>query len=134
MSKTYGISIIEFQLLLKEAQKSHLAQKEPIPELRPENTEKINSCLLAPFQTFSNIQLYKGFLSKAAILFYLLIKNHPLQNGKKRMAILALAYFYKKNRRKLKLMDDDFYHLAVNTAQSTDKSKAIAYIKQMLHK
>jgi len=132
MSKIYGITIDEFQLLLREAQKSHLAQNEPIPELLPANVEKVNSCLLAPFQTFFSVQLYKGFIAKAAILFYLLIKNHPLQNGNKRMAVLSLAYFYKKNRRKLDLTDDAFYQLAVNTAKSTDKRKAILYIKNVL--
>jgi len=38
-----------------------------------------------PFQKFSGKDLYPGLLSKAAMLFYLLIKDHPFQNGNKEL-------------------------------------------------
>jgi prophage maintenance system killer protein len=94
MSRIAKITSEEFKTLVAYAQKSHFSKNEPIPELIGDNLEKVESCLTSPFQTFQGLDLYRGFVAKAAVLFYLLIKNHPLRNGNKRMAILTLAYFY----------------------------------------
>ncbi|MBK9329064.1 MAG: hypothetical protein IPM95_07065 [Sphingobacteriales bacterium] len=50
------------------------------------------------------------------------------------MAILTLAYFYQKNRRKLSLSDDDMYKMAIKTAKSTDKDYCLEYLKTVLSK
>lgn len=69
---------------------------------------------------------------KAGILFYLLIKNHPLQNGNKRMAILSLAFFYYKNKRKLNLPSELLYEMAIEVAKSGNKEEAIKFITRKL--
>ncbi|MCX6785530.1 MAG: Fic family protein [Candidatus Komeilibacteria bacterium] len=51
-----------------------------------------------PYQTFGGKQLYPGLIKKSAILFYLMIKNHPFQNGNKRIAMTTLFYFLYKNK------------------------------------
>jgi len=38
--------------------------------------------------------LYPTLVSKASFLFYLMIKNHPFQNGNKRIAITTLFTFF----------------------------------------
>src|ERR1700730_11524605 len=101
MSRTKAISLAEFKLLVEAAQKTHATKKERTPQLKAGQYAQLDSCLKTPFQTFARKDLYKGFLSKAAILFYLLNKNHALSNGNKRMACLVLGYFCDINKRKL---------------------------------
>lgn len=128
MSRVSRITIHEFQLLLNAAQKSHLAKDEPIPELLRDHLSQVEGCLNSPFQTFSGSDLYRGFIGKATILFYLLIKNHPLQNGNKRMAILTLAYFYNKNKRKLNISSEQLYEMAIRVAKSNNKNETMNFI------
>jgi hypothetical protein len=45
---------------------------EPIPAFQTRFPRILESCLAVPFQKFNKKDLYGGFLSKAAILFYLL--------------------------------------------------------------
>jgi len=97
-----------------------------------EHEEQVKKCLVTPFQTFFMIELYPTFTDKAVILFYLLTKSHSLINGNKRMAILTLAYFFEKNRRKLRLTDDTLYKMAIETAKSTDKDQCLEYLKSIL--
>ncbi len=78
MSKIVPISLTEFLLLLEEARNSHWAEKEPMPICFEQNKGIIESCLKTPFQTAFGKSIYKTFIEKSAILFYLLIKNHPL--------------------------------------------------------
>ena len=85
------ISIPEFEYLLEFAQKTHYLAHKPRPELVESSKDKLQSCLNTPFQKFFGISLYRGFLNKASILFYLLNRNHVLLNGNKRMACLALV-------------------------------------------
>jgi death-on-curing protein len=131
MSRILPVSLGEFETLLYYAQQNHHSKDEPIPALSPDNRERLISCLQTPFQTFDGHYLYSGFLGKAAILFYLLIKNHPLQNGNKRMAILTLYYFFHKNKHTnatVHITDQQLYDLACNTAKSTDQEDAMRNI------
>ncbi|OGJ43853.1 hypothetical protein A3J23_02485 [Candidatus Peregrinibacteria bacterium RIFCSPLOWO2_02_FULL_48_14] len=96
---------------------------EPIPPFSTRFPHRLESCLLVPFQTFGGRQLYKGFLGKAAILFYLLIKNHPFQNGNKRIAVTTLLVFLKKNEQWLKVDTKEFYNFAVWVATSPPSVK-----------
>jgi len=96
-------------------------------------TGKLESCLKMPFQEIFGTKLYPDFIDKASILFYLLIKNHPLQNGNKRMACLSLAYFCEINDKELTINPTDFYELALNTAKSSDKDSCIEVINKTLN-
>ena len=66
---------------------------EPIPAFETRFPYVLESCLAMPFQKFGKKLLYQGVSGKAAILFYLLIKNHPFQNGNKRIAITSMFIF-----------------------------------------
>ncbi|HLB74273.1 MAG TPA: type II toxin-antitoxin system death-on-curing family toxin, partial [Sedimentisphaerales bacterium] len=78
----------------------------------------LESCLATPFQSFSKKSLYPTLISKAAMLFYLLIKNHPFQNGNKRIAMTALLVFLYRNKKWIKVDTQELYNFTVWVAQS----------------
>jgi death-on-curing family protein len=109
---------------------------EPIPPFSTRFPHRLESCLLVPFQTFGRRQLYRGLLSKAAILFYLLIKNHPFQNGNKRIAVTTLLVFLDKNEKWLEVDTKEFYNFAVWVATSnpTVKDETVQAVEKFLKK
>ena len=131
MSRIKPVLISEFHLLIAVARKIHSLNQEPIPSLHPSNIDKLESCLNTPFQRFAGQYLYKGFIDKAAIMFYLLVKNHCLENGNKRMAIVTLMWFCEKNHRQFAWHDDLLYELPRRVASSDagNKDAEVRYIK-----
>lgn len=57
----------------------------------------LESALAEPRQTFQGRWLRRTIFDKAAALFRSLIKNHPLLDGNKRMALASLAVFMGAN-------------------------------------
>lgn len=100
-----------------------LAFNEPIPDFSTRFPNILESCLATPFQTFSGKSPYPGFLSKASILFYLMIKNHPFQNGNKRIAMTALFVFLYKNGKWITVDTKELYNFTMWIAQSPPKAK-----------
>jgi len=100
-----------------------LAFHEPIPDFSTRFVNILESCLATPFQSFSGKSLYPSFLAKASILFYLMIKNHPFQNGNKRIAMTTLFVFLHKNNKWLKVDVQELYNFTVWVASSPRKAK-----------
>jgi len=98
-----------------------LSFKEPIPDFSTRFPNILESCLATPFQTFSGKSLYPTLISKASILFYLMIKNHPFQNGNKRIAMTTLFVFLYKNKKWLKVDTQELYNFTVWVSQSPPK-------------
>jgi len=98
--------------------REHLGFDEPIPDFSTRFPEKLESCLAVPFQSFAGKALYPGLVSQAAILFYLLIKNHPFLNGNKRIAVMALLVFLYMNGKWLTVDTRLLYSFTVWIAQS----------------
>lgn len=128
------ITIGEFIELFNESVAHHRGTNDPIPEMSKDNYGKIEGCLKAPFATFDSKDLYKTVYDKAAILVYLLIKNHPLQNGNKRMAYITLCAFLYKNKIDFTISDDELYNFTKKIASSdaNDKDKIIQYTHTIL--
>jgi len=107
---------------------------EPIPAFQTRFPRILESCLAVPFQKFNKKDLYGGFLSKAAILFYLMIKNHPFQNGNKRIAMTTLLVFLYKNHKWLKADNQELYNFAiwVTTSPAELKNEVIKSIVKFL--
>ena len=121
MIKIISIEIIKnisHQLAIKT-----MTWNEPIPEFNTRYPNILESCLAVPFQRYGGKELYKGLIAKAAILFYLLIKNHPFQNGNKRIAVTTLFLFLYLNKKWLKVDNTELYNFAVWVAQSPPKLK-----------
>ena len=118
------------RLTVKEAEyiAFRLAQElmsfnEPIPGFSTRFPNVLESCLAAPFQTFTGKPLYSGLIDKAGILFYLMIKNHPFQNGNKRIAMATLFVLLHKNRKWLKVDTQELYNFTMWIAQSPPRFK-----------
>ena len=87
------ISILEIEYIAYRLAKKLMSWNEPIPDFSSRFPNVLESCLAIPFQSFSGRKLYKGLVGKAAVLFYLMIKNHPFLNGNKRIATASLLVF-----------------------------------------
>ena len=118
------ITIKEVEYIAFKLGREKLSFDEPIPDFSSRFPNVLESCLAVPFQSFSHKPLYRGFVSKAAILFYLLIKNHPFQNGNKRIAMTVLFVFLYKNSKWLKVDTQELYNFTVWVATSPRTVKA----------
>jgi prophage maintenance system killer protein len=115
-----------------------LAFDEPIPDYSTRFPGILESCLAVPFQWFGGKSLYRGLVSKSSILFYLMVKNHPFQNGNKRIAISTLLVFLILNKKWLRVHIQDFYDFANRVASSPPEDRDLivleikGFIKQHL--
>ena len=121
MMQKITVKIVEY-LALKLAQEM-LAFDEPIPDFSTRFPNRLESCLATPFQTFGKKSLYPSLLSKASNLFYLMIKNHPFQNGNKRIAMTTLMVFLFLNKKWIRVDNQELYNFTVWIAQSPPKLK-----------
>ncbi len=117
------ITITEVEYLAHRLANELMTWDEPIPDFGTRFPNVLESCLAMPFQSFDKKSLYKGLTEKAAILFYLMVKNHPFENGNKRIAITAMFVFLYKNKKWLEIDNQELYNFAVWIAQSNPKLK-----------
>lgn len=117
------ITIKEVEYTAFRLAKELLAYNEPIPDFATRFPNILESCLATPFQSFSRKSLYPGLVSKASILFYLLLKNHPFQNGNKRIAMTALLVFLYMNKKWIKADLQELYNFAIWIASSPPQFK-----------
>jgi death-on-curing family protein len=118
-----NINLTEIEYLAYKLAKEFMTYNEPIPDFGSRFPNILESCVVLPFQKFELKVLYKGLIGKASILFYLMIKNHPFQNGNKRIAMTTLFVFLHKNKKWLKVDTKELYNFAVWVAQSNPKLK-----------
>lgn len=106
-----------------EMAKEMMTWDEPIPDFDTRYPNVLESCLATPFQTFNKQNLYPGLIEKAAIFFYLLIKNHPFENGNKRIAVTALFVFLYLNKKWIRVSNQELYNFTVWVASSPPQVK-----------
>ncbi len=130
------IFFTEVELIAFNLTQELMSFNEPIPTFKTRFPNILESCVATPFQMFNKKSLYKGLLGKAAMLFYLMIKNHPFQNGNKRIAMTTLLAFFYKNKKWLKVDAVELYNFAVWVAQSpaTLKDQVVEGIEHFLKK
>lgn len=121
--KIKPLSVAEIEYVAHKLAKEIMNWDEPIPDFGTRFPNKLESCLAVPFQTFGKRLLYKGFMGKASILFYLMVKNHPFENGNKRIAMTTLFYFLHKNKKWMRVDNQELYNFAKWVAQSNPKLK-----------
>lgn len=66
---------------------------DPICPFEKHTITLLDSALKLPGATFDGRDLYPTIIDKAAVLYYSLNKNHPFQNGNKRIATVSLLVF-----------------------------------------
>jgi death-on-curing family protein len=130
-----NITLKEIEYLAYRLAREHYSFNEPIPDFSTRFPNTLESCLAMPFMKFSGKYLYKGLTAKASILFYLMIKNHPFQNGNKRIAMTTLFVFLHNNNKWLRANAENLYNFTVWVAQSPAelKDQVVAGIDHFLN-
>ncbi len=128
------ITLRELEYIVFKLAQERLSFDEPIPDFSTRFPNTLESCLATPFQSFSGKSLYPTLISKAAMLFYLLIKNHPFQNGNKRIAMTTLLVFLYRNGKWIKVDTQELYNFTVWVAQSprTVKDETVKAVEKFL--
>jgi death on curing protein len=84
---------LEDLLLLAEDVLGHPAER----LLRVIDVGSAESALAAPFAGFGDREFYEGVALRAAILASRLVRNHPFPDGNKRVALVAMIEFVRRN-------------------------------------
>lgn len=136
MRSIQELSIKEVEYVAFRLAKNLMTYDEPIPGFHTRYPNKLESCLATPFQRFDKKPLYAGLAGKAAIMFYFLIKNHPFQNGNKRIAMTALLTLLSKNKKWIRVDQRQFYNHAMWVASSPPdaKEETVHYIEKFIKK
>jgi len=117
------VKVSEVQYLALRLAREQYSFNEPIPDFSTRFPNILESCILTPFQTFSGKDLYPSLVAKASVLFYLMIKNHPFQNGNKRIAMTTLLVFLFFNGKWIRVDTQELYNFTVWIAQSPPRVK-----------
>lgn len=116
-----NLSIGDVETVAHELARKLMDWDEPIPPFATRYPHKLESCLATPFQTYNRKALYRTLVDKAAILFYLMIKNHPFKNGNKRVAVTTLLSFLALNDKWINADPHELYMFAMFVAKSPSK-------------
>lgn len=122
------------QLCFDLATSARWSEDEPIPEFDTRFPGRLESCVETPRQTFEGRPLYPTLIDQAAILFYFLNKNHPFENGNKRIALTALLVFLFLNGKWLVAETQELYEFAIGVAASDarEKDRVVEETKEFL--
>ena len=127
------ISLAEAEYVAYSLVKEMMDYGEPMGDFSTRFPNKLESCLEQPFSTFDGTELYPTLLDKAAVLFYLVIKNHPFANGNKRMAVMLMFYFLFNNGKFLDIHPTTLYETALMVAgNSTTMEDELRTLKTIL--
>ncbi len=96
-----------------------------------EKDQSFKSSISTIYQTFDNIELYPSIEEKAAMLLYLVTKNHSFSDGNKRIAAMLFLWFmenngilYRPNGEK-RIADNTLVALTLMIAESQTEEKDI---------
>ncbi|MGO5241129.1 type II toxin-antitoxin system death-on-curing family toxin [Hallella faecis] len=78
-----------------------------------EKDESFKSSIGQIYQTFDGQELYPSVEEKAAMLFYLVVKNHSFSDGNKRIAAMLFLWFLNNNH--VLYAEDGHKRIADNT-------------------
>jgi death-on-curing protein len=131
---TSRVTVKEVEHITFRMAQELLSFNEPIPDFSTRLPNILESCLAAPFQTFGGRFLYPNFLTRAGMLFYLMIKNHPFENGNKRIAMTTLLTFLYANKKWLRVDGQELYNFTKWIAESPPrfKEEAVKAIEKFL--
>ena len=117
------ISIASVEYLTSQFSRKLMSSKEPAIDFSTRSPHILESCLAVPFRRTLEQSNGKGLVSKAATLFYLMIKNRPFQDSNRRIALASLFAFLYLNRKWLKVDKNELCDFAVWITQSPTKLK-----------
>ena len=118
-----NITIQDVELIAFTLARELMTYDESIPDYCTRFPGILESCLASPFQSFGGRSLYRGLIAKASTLFYLMLKNHPFQNGNKRIAITTLLVFLVINKKWLRVGMREFFDFSTRIAASDARAR-----------
>lgn len=107
-----------------------LPSSEPIGPLTQRSINALDSALHAPFICFGGKYKYWFLYHRAAVMFYMIAKDHTIGNGNKRCAVIITVIFLILNDKVPSFNPDQMYELAKRVAQS-DARKSEANIEAL---
>ncbi len=117
MTEIKKINISHIEAIAHDLAQKTMTWDEPIPPFSTRYPNRLESCVETPFASFGK-DFYPTLGKKAAILFYLMIKNHPFENGNKRIAVTTLLVFLYLNNQWLRIDQQELYNFAKWVASS----------------
>jgi death on curing protein len=137
--KIYDYLIVDdIQRIVSDLRAMREEFTEDIPPFETRYPGKLESILNQIQSELFGKELYPGVVRKAAWLFYLMVKNHPFANGNKRIAIITLFQFLKRNVSELYIgqtaLNGGLYTMAIRTSESLpeDREKIERYLRRKI--
>lgn len=121
---TYEIKYKEARIAISELKKQLIEKKEATELFGREKDKSFEGTLQSIVQSFDGQYLYPSIEEQAAHLLYFIIKNHPFNDGNKRIGAFLFVWFLEKNKHRfknsgeLKINDNALAALALLVAQS----------------
>ncbi|WP_430478114.1 type II toxin-antitoxin system death-on-curing family toxin [Streptomyces sp. P11-1] len=117
------VSLLEAEYVAHGLARELMDYGEPVADFHARYPGRLESCLEQPFMHLQGRYVYWRLNHRAAVLFYLLIKNHPFHNGNKRMAVTITMTFVYKNGYWLDFSPDALYSVAKMVSESDPGEK-----------
>jgi len=137
-SSQYQLTYDEVKDVLSKVKIELIKKGEATPLFANEKANEFKGIIGNLYQTFGGVELYPSIEDKASNLLYLIIKDHPFNDGNKRSASFLFIYFldkceylYKTNGEK-KINENALTTLTLLVASSNPKEKDIL-IKLIKH-
>lgn len=92
--------------------------------LRVLKVAAVNSAMGAPATDYFGVELFPDFPMKVAVLGYRLLRNHPLPDGNKRCAFLAMIEMVERNGLRWEVVDEDDTVKSIESAAAGDIDEA----------
>ncbi|WP_409048273.1 type II toxin-antitoxin system death-on-curing family toxin [Microbacterium sp. HA-8] len=129
---TAALTIADAEVAFESAQL--LLTTEPMPALHTRAPHRLEAVLAAPFASFDGREQYPSLEEKAAVLFYAACKDHPFQNGNKRMAVVLTNTFLMLNGAELDTDALTLYDVAyeVTETMSDRRPEALTYLTRFV--
>lgn len=109
-------------------------KREVFFELRDEQIDKLDTIVKTVYGTWFEVNRFPTNEDKAAAFFCLIIKDHPVTDGNKRLAVLWLEIFCEANQLKMDLSKIPLDVLAVSVEQTKqmDNDQLFGLVKKIL--
>lgn len=127
----YQIEYEEAIVAVEELKKQLVIKKEASVLFGKQKDNSFKGLLGNILQSFEGKYLYKSIEEQAANLLYLTIKNHPFNDGNKRIGAFLFIWFLERNKHcfkksgELKINDNALVALALLVAQSNPSEKEL---------
>jgi len=139
-SSSYELTYDETKEVLLKLKEELIKKGEATKLFANEKADELSGIVGNLYQTFGGVELYPSIEDKASHLLYLIIKDHPFNDGNKRSASFMFIYFldkcdylYKVNGEK-KINDNALTTLTLLVASSdpTEKDILVKLIKHLI--